>query len=94
MIIIEEFKEYTINNKNINFFNQQILYKFPNNYGASVVSGPYAYGLELAVIFFSNNNDDDWSLVYDTPVTNDVLGHLDKESLKQALEDIYNLPIK
>ncbi|EAC8315008.1 hypothetical protein Y426_13675 [Listeria monocytogenes] len=91
MIIIEEFKEYAIKNKNENFFNKQILYKFPNNYGASVVSGPFTYGLELAVIFFSNEN---WDIDYDTPVTNDVLGRLNKESLKQALEDIYNLPIK
>ncbi|EAC3116249.1 hypothetical protein ABX09_12660 [Listeria monocytogenes] len=91
MIIIEEFKEYATNNKNENFFNEQILYKFPNNYGASVVSGPFTYGLELAVIFFSNEN---WDIDYDTPVTNDVLGHLNKESLKQALEDIYNLPVK
>lgn len=44
MIIIEEFKEYAINNKNENVFNKQILYKFPNNYGASVVSGPFTYG--------------------------------------------------
>ncbi|EAE3420676.1 hypothetical protein E1X76_14900 [Listeria monocytogenes] len=91
MIIIEEFKEYAINNKNENFFNEQILYKFPNNYGASGVSGPFTYGLELAVIYFSNKNRD---IDYDTPITNDVLGHLNKESLKQALEDIYNLPIK
>ncbi|EPY2525789.1 hypothetical protein ACXA0J_000303 [Listeria monocytogenes] len=91
MIIIEEFKEYAINNKNENFFNEQILHKFPNNYGASVVSGPFTYGLELAVIYFSNKN---WDIDYDTPITNDVLGHLNKESLKQALEDIYNLPIK
>ncbi|MGJ6674833.1 hypothetical protein ACSDN3_14655 [Listeria monocytogenes] len=91
MIIIEEFKEYAINNKNENVFNKQILYKFPNNYGASVISGPFTYGLELAVIFFSNEN---WDIDYDTPVTNGVLGHLNKESLKQALEDIYNLPIK
>ncbi|HAO5608260.1 TPA: hypothetical protein IP790_000707 [Listeria monocytogenes] len=91
MIIIEKFKEYAINNKNENFFNEQILYKLPNNYGASVVSGPFTYGLELAVIYFSNKN---WDIDYDTPITNDVLGHLNKESLKQALEDIYNLPIK
>ncbi|EAF0862719.1 hypothetical protein CFF26_06055 [Listeria monocytogenes] len=91
MIIIEEFKEYVINNKNENVFNKQILYKFPNNYGASVVLGPFTYGLELAVIFFSNEN---WDIDYDTSVTNDVLGHLNKESLKQALEDIYNLPVK
>lgn len=37
---------------------------------------------------------ENWDIDYDTPVTNDVLGHLNKESLKQALEDIYNLPIK
>ncbi|EAC5807541.1 hypothetical protein AABU47_002058 [Listeria monocytogenes] len=91
MIIIEEFKEYTTKNKNALFFNEQVLYKFPNNYGASVILGPYTYGLELAVIYFSNEN---WDIDYDTPITNDVLGHLDKESLKQALEDIYNLPIK
>ncbi|EBF5172475.1 hypothetical protein [Listeria monocytogenes] len=91
MIIIEEFKEYTIKNKNALFFNEQVLYKFPNNYGASVVLGPYTYGLELAVIYFSSEN---WDIDYDTPITSDVLGHLDKESLKQALEDIYNLPIK
>ncbi|EAE1305015.1 hypothetical protein EP42_05890 [Listeria monocytogenes] len=91
MIIIEEFKEYTTKNKNALFFNEQVLYKFPNNYGASVILGPYTYGLELAVIYFSNEN---WDIDYDTPITNDVLGHLDKESLKQALEDIYYLPIK
>lgn len=54
MIIIEEFKEYTTKNKNALFFNEQVLYKFPNNYGASVILGPYTYGLELAVIYFSN----------------------------------------
>ncbi|EMF2334185.1 hypothetical protein V2W83_002043 [Listeria monocytogenes] len=91
MIIIEEFKEYTTKNKNALFFNEQVLYKFPNNYGASVILGPYTYGLELAVIYFSNGN---WDIDYDTPITSDVLGHLDKERLKQALEDIYNLPIK
>ncbi|EEP6661088.1 hypothetical protein HCD36_002851 [Listeria monocytogenes] len=91
MIIIEEFKEYTTKNKNALFFNEQVLYKFPNNYGASVVLGPYSYGLELAVIYFTG---DDWVIVYDTPVTTDVLGDLNKDSLKQALEDIYNLPVK
>ncbi|EAC5011933.1 hypothetical protein C0M37_12235 [Listeria monocytogenes] len=91
MIIIEEFKEYTTKNKNALFFNEQVLYKFPNNYGASVVLGPYSYGLELAVIYFAG---DDWAIVYDTPVTTDVLGDLNKDSLKQALEDIYNLPVK
>ncbi|EFR83318.1 gp36 [Listeria monocytogenes FSL F2-208] len=45
----------------------------------------------MAVIYFTG---DDWVIVYDTPVTTDVLGDLNKDSLKQALEDIYNLPVK
>ena len=54
---------------------QQLIFKFDNGYGASVVRGPYTYGgdsglFELAVIKFDGNRHD---LVYDTPITNDVL---------------------
>ncbi|MEE9753796.1 hypothetical protein VL763_08745 [Listeria seeligeri] len=46
MKIIEEFKDYIINHKGPTpIFNLQHVYKFPNNYGASVVSGPYTYVL-------------------------------------------------
>ncbi|EJE1078073.1 hypothetical protein M4H08_001910 [Listeria monocytogenes] len=92
MKIIEDFKDYIINHKGPTpISNLQQVYKFPNNYGASVVSGPYTYGIELAVILFDN---EDWHIVYDTPITNDVLGYLNEASLKRALKDIYDLPIR
>lgn len=66
----------------------QAILRFPNNYGASVVSNPYSYGLELAVIVFSGEN---YELTYDTPITNDVLGRLDAESLTNTLRQIKEL---
>lgn len=64
---------------------EQVRLKFPNGYGASVIDTNYSYGLELAVIGL------DGGLAYDTPVTDDVLGYLDDETLLQALTDIMNL---
>ena len=59
-------------------FNNQLLFKFPNNYGASVIIGPMTYGgkdglYELAVIKWEGDN---WKLCYDTAITDDVLGYL------------------
>jgi len=73
----------------------QEVYRFDNQYGASVIrGGRYAYGgLELAVLKF-NGTGDDFSLCYSTPITSDVLGHLDESSLKRHLLDIQNLDEK
>jgi hypothetical protein len=64
---------------------------FPNGYGASVVRGAYSYGgpaglYELAVITA------DGELVYDTPITDDVLGWLSEDSVTKALAEIEALP--
>lgn len=71
------------------------IYKFPNGYGASVVSGCYTYGgkqglWELAVIRWIG--DEDWYLCYTTPITNDVLGWLTDDQVKQTLLKIRDLP--
>jgi hypothetical protein len=71
----------------------QILYTFPNGYGASVVRHSFSYGgssgrFELAVIGPDNR------LCYDTPVTDDVLGWLDPEDVERALLQIKNLPAR
>jgi len=63
---------------------------FPNGYTASVVKGDHTYwcnrGLyELAVM---HNGE----LVYDTPVTNDVLGHLTEGDVTEHLNEIACLP--
>lgn len=67
--------------------------KFPNGYGASIVCHAGSYGgkdglFEVAVL---DENDD---IVYDTPITCDVLGHLDFHEVDSVLFDIRNLPRK
>jgi hypothetical protein len=64
--------------------------EFPNGYGVSVVAGsdyffvddehPY----ELAVL-------KNGSLCYDTPITNDVLGHLDSEDVTDVMRQVQEL---
>lgn len=71
----------------------QKLYKFENNYGASVVCHSYSYGgdrglWELAVLTFDG---DDWDLTYETPITNDVIGHLEWEEVEDILKRIEEL---
>lgn len=71
---------------------KQAVIFFPNGYGASVVTGdkffytspgrPY----ELAVL------DKDFNLVYDTPVTDDVVGHCTEEMVTELLHQIQKLP--
>jgi len=68
----------------------QYIAKFDNNYGASIVKHDFSYGgsdglWELAVIKYTG---DDWSLVYDTHITNDVLGYLSEEEVNETLDKI------
>ena len=73
----------------------QKLYRFANNYGASVVKGEHTYGgdeglWELAVIHFKT--DGDFSLDYSTPITEDVEGHLTDDAVEELLNMIEALP--
>jgi hypothetical protein len=74
------------------FGGLQALWRFPNGYGASVIEGYGSYGIELAVIEWTGEGFDDWGLTYTTPVTDDVLGHLDPAALIETLRDIRDLP--
>ena len=65
-------------------------YKFPNGYGASVIKHRYSYGgkdglWEVAVL------DSEGNICYDTPITSDVLGHLNDPEVDSVLTNIYNL---
>jgi len=65
--------------------------KFENGYGASVITGEGAYSdennpYEIAVL------DANGDITYDTPITDDVIGHLDEEAAKNVLDDISCLP--
>lgn len=71
----------------------QIIHKFNNGYGASVVKHDFSYGgkqglWELAVIYFY---EDDWSITYNTEITNDVLGNLTDKDVTSTLNKIEKL---
>lgn len=75
----------------------QKVFKFENGYGASVVKNPYSYGgdeglWELAVVLvYENEGRLSWKLVYDTPITEDVLGWLTWEEVEETLKQIEEL---
>jgi hypothetical protein len=68
-------------------------YRFDNGYGASVIQHNYSYGneqglWELAVIKW----DDEWyDLVYDTDITEDVIGNLTLDEVQEILVRIESL---
>lgn len=63
----------------------QTIYKFPNDYGASVIHSIMSYGLELAVLYF----DGDTPHITSTPIANDVIGYIpDQEELTKLLDQI------
>jgi hypothetical protein len=69
---------------------QQLVLMFENGYGASVVRHQYSYGgpqglWELAVL------DCDSELTYDTPITNDVIGNMTEEEVRETLLRISRL---
>jgi len=72
----------------------QKLYKFNNNYGASVVKHSFSYGhelglWELAVIKFED--EECYDISYDTGITDDVIGNLTLAEVETILKDIENL---
>jgi len=63
---------------------------FSNGYSASIISNQYSYGgsqglFEIAVLVGSD-------IVYDTPIGDDVVGHLDFEDVAKILKQIEALP--
>ena len=67
--------------------------EFDNGYGVSVITGKMFYTdavgqYEAAVLL-------DGKLCYETPITDDVLGHLDRKGVEGLMEQIQKLePVK
>lgn len=90
---MEKYKEFLKYEESL-FGGLHKVYKFPNNYGASVIQHDYSYGgkdglWEIAVIYFVDG--DEWDIDYSTPITRDVLGYLTDEEVCETLEQIKNL---
>ena len=62
---------------------------YPNGYGVSVICNEFSYGLELAVL---KGTEEDAELCYDTPITNDICGHLTLDQLNEIKEQVKALP--
>lgn len=69
---------------------------FDNNYGISVSMGPFTKGgllgkFEIAVLKIPPGKT--FSVItYDTPLTNDVIGHVPKEEIDDYMIKIQELP--
>lgn len=75
----------------------QYVYRFPNNYGASVVKHEFSYGYyddmwEVAVIKFLDSSNTNWIIDYSTPLTKDVIGWVKWIDTYEILRDIMKLP--
>ena len=66
---------------------------FPNGYGVSVVRfpGSYGYDQDLYEVAVIQGNEDDFELCYDTPITEDVLGHRDEVDVENIMEEVQAL---
>lgn len=71
----------------------QYLAFFPNGYGVSIVKSEYSYGgrsglWEMAVL---KGNEEGWELTYETPITDDVLGHLNENEVNGYVDQVIAL---
>ena len=66
---------------------------FDNGYGVSVVRFPGSYGFEndLYEVAILKGTPDNYELCYDTPITEDVLGHRDEIDINNILEEVQTL---
>lgn len=98
-LVYKDYKKYEIEIPNRELFDKEFRmfgevyahrFKFENGYGASVVKhfGSYGYDddlFELAVL------DEKGNIIYDTPISDDVIGHLTNEEVLELLEKIRKL---
>lgn len=88
--------ESNLVSKNELFGGVHYVFRFANNYGASVIKHDGSYGhdgdaWELAVILYENESNDSWHLNYDTPITDDVIGWQTDEEIRDLLKQIEGL---
>lgn len=91
MKTIKDFTSYIID---INSYNKgmQVLFRFPNNFGISLVCHSFSYGnsndeFEIAIINYNSEENDDWDICYTTELTQDVLGYQSKEDVIDVIQE-------
>jgi len=91
----ESFDDYLLTTDSL-FDGIQYVFRFMNDYGASVVkfTGSYGYAAdlwELAVIRFDGDGPHDYDITYDTKITDDVMGYMSDEAVLKTLAQIRDL---
>jgi hypothetical protein len=71
---------------------------FPNGYGVDVVWGANTYGAsqglwELAVVK-PKGFTGEFEIIYDTPITDDVIGYLDDDEVVDLAREVKALPAR
>lgn len=69
------------------------IYRFPNNYGASVIEGYGSHGLELMKLMF----DDDGQYIMpgargEYYWRNEPIGYMNEATLEAVLTELFNMP--
>ena len=84
-IISDETQEST------RYFKRQIIFKFENLWGASLLFSDVSDGLELAVIRFTTKDSKNYYVRYETEICEGMLTNLDIDKVYFYLEKIQNL---
>lgn len=96
---LEGFEQFLIKKEEkYGFITKHYVLKFPNNYGASIVTGPAAYSIpklnkfwEVALIYFPYKGSHKYDLIYDEDeFSDDVKGYLTNEETLRILSYIFN----
>ena len=90
MLTIKQYNKYIIDFNSINS-GMQVMFRFPNNYGLSIVCHSFSYGrddnkFEVAIIRFNSEDDKDWDITYSTSITNNVLAYQSKDDVLNVIE--------
>ena len=82
IVIDESLKGFIVETEATTSGYLQLIFRFPNDYGASVITGAGAYGLEMARILFIDEED----MEYD--ICEEPFGWLTNEELNTMLFNI------
>ena len=74
----------------------QTIYRFENNYGASVIKNNFLTTFQLVVIYYESQEDDItyFNICYDTGIANDILYNLSLNNVNDILSCIKKLEHK
>lgn len=70
--------------------SQHFVFRCLNNLGVSVIPDRLRY--EVAIVAFYGPGDDDFNIVYDTPITGDVLPGQTVEEVNDVIRRVAALP--